>query len=568
MKLKISILLFILILSACEQSDVSTEQSLKKSLTTDTNTINNSDYTIKKIDNIDKINLKLYNNPQDIYLLFTNPNSTSQEIVLNKNHKQNFQSKIENIVEEEFPTQHAPKYIMNFNHSSIKKSSSQKKYKKEEYHKQDSIDSKQLFYLERDLSISTQATAKKIIKNIKTKYGNKSLSIWVSDDSFGENCSKIYCIEEYMIDELAYSFLKEGDDNDIYDWVTNIFGEEWSQTDNGYLIDDNSEITILLTDISSDNRINGGVLGYFYAKDNYTKEVFSGSNERTMFYIDSVIFASHNSNQEWNIDDYRQKKILSTLAHEFEHMIQFYQKNILYHNNGLKPWIDEMLAVTVEDIIATKLRSNGLRGVPYTRGDAGEEQNSDGRFPLFNKNINLTLPTWSNKKEDYSKVGAFGSYLIRNYGGAELLHDILHNRYTDEKAIIDAVQKSPNGYEKDFSILMHDWGIAILLSSNTNLGVDSGYLYNLGDFLEIQYKNSTYSMGSINFFNYKNKPNIINQAKSIKPKSNLFYKIGTGLTGDVNITIDKNPNIITTLILKESQEGLITVNQKLIQSWL
>ena len=173
MKLKMSILLFILILSACEQSDVSTEQSLKKSLTTDTNTINNSDYTIRKIDNTDKINLKLYNNPRDIYLLFTNPNSTSQEIVLNKNHKQNFQSKIEHIVEEEFPTQHAPKYIMNFNHSSIKKSQSQKKLSRKEYQKQDSIDNKQLFYLEKDLSISTQATAKKIIKNIKTKYGNK-----------------------------------------------------------------------------------------------------------------------------------------------------------------------------------------------------------------------------------------------------------------------------------------------------------------------------------------------------------------------------------------------------------
>ncbi len=567
MKFKISIFLFILILSSCKQSSPSSEENLKEPLineryTEDRSSIDSSsltdsyDYTLKKIENRDKINLKLDDNPTDIYLLFTNPNDTNQKIVLNRNDNSNIYNKIDERREKEnLSTQHAPEYIMNFNHSGVGEYRELNRDDKIEYQKEDSSINRELFYLEKDTSISTQATVKKNIKNIKTEYGNKSLSIWVSDDSFGEDCSKVYCIEQNMIDELANSFLKDGSDNDIYDWVTNIFGKEWSETNNSTLIDDNHEITILLTDIDSDNRESGGVLGYFYAKDNYRKSIFSGSNERTMFYIDSVTFASHSSSREWSIDGYRQKKILSTLAHEFEHMIQFYQKNILYNNSGLKPWIDEMLAVTVEDIIATKLRSNGLRGVSYTRGDAGEEGNLNGRFPLFNKNINITLPTWSNRVEDYSKVGAFGSYLIRNYGGAELLHNILHNRYISEDAIIDAVRRTPNGYEKDFNTLMHDWGIAILLSSNTNLGVDSGYLYNLGDFLETRYENSTYSMGSINFFNYKNQPNIIDKVDSIEPKSNLFYKIGTGLTGDINITIEKNPNIKTTLIFKSTHGG-------------
>ncbi|SFV53012.1 Probable hemagglutinin-related transmembrane protein [hydrothermal vent metagenome] len=553
MRFKICMILFILIFSACQESSTSYNKSSQKSLAIDSNPINSTGYTIKKIDNVGKINLQLHDNPKDIYLLFTNPNSTNKKIILNnhKNIEQNRQNKIEPLVEDEkHLTQHAPKYIMDFNHQAIKRGESLDKQERINYQKSDSLNSSQLFYLEKDCSISTQATARKILKNIETKYGTKSLSIWVSDDSFGENCSKSHCITENMIDELANSFLKDGDDNDIYDWVTNIFGEEWDETDNSSLIDNNREITILLTDIDNDDRSSGGVLGYFYAKDNYKKNIFSGSNERTMFYIDSVIFATHQDNQQWSIENYKQKKILSTLAHEFEHMIQFYQKNILYSNSGLKPWIDEMLAVTVEDIIATKLQTKGLRGVSYTRGDAGEKQNSNGRFPLFNKNINLSLPTWNNKREDYSKVGAFGSYLIRNYGGAKLLHDILHNRYTNEKAIVDAIHKSPNGYDKNFEMLMHDWGIAILLSSSTDLGVDSGYLYNLGDFLETKYGDSSYSMGSINFFNYRNQPNIVTEISSIEPNSNLYYKIGTELRGDINITIDKDPNIITTLILK------------------
>jgi len=552
MKFKIFVLLVILILSACKQEDsVSSETNLTKHSNRDTASTDESDYIIKKIDNINKINLRLEDNPRDIYLLFTNPNDTNQKLVLNGNNKQNLQNKTEQPIENrEYSTEHAPKYIMNFNHKSPQEYKSQKKQNRISYKKQDSINDKQLFYLEKDLSTSTHATTRKIIKNIKTKYGNKSLNIWVSDDSFGEKCSKKYCIEQNMIDKLANSFLKDGDDNDIYDWVTNIFGVEWSDTNSDSLIDNIDEITILLTDINNDNRASGGVLGYFYAKDNYRKDVFAGSNERTMFYIDSVIFASHKQGQEWDIEEYTQKKILSTLAHEFEHMIQFYQKNIIYANSGLKPWIDEMLAVAVEDIIATKLKSNGPRGVPYTRGDAGREENPNGKFPLFNKNISLTLPTWDNRREDYSKVGAFGSYLIRNYGGAKLLHDILHNRYIDEEAIVNAVEKSPNGYDKSFDMLMHDWGIAILLSSNTNLGVDSGYLYNLGDFLELEYKNSTYDMGSINFFNYLNKPNTTTKTNSIEPNSNLYYKVGSNMIGDINITIEKNKNIITTLIIK------------------
>jgi hypothetical protein len=542
MKFKIYILLFILILWGCEENNSTSEVSVKSSLD-DTVSIY-SDCKILKLKNKSQINIRLGSESKDIYLLFTNPYSTNQTIKLNSKNN-NLQNKIESPIEDIVSSiQHAPKYIMDFNHKIVKKS------KKNSYQKEKSIQSEGVFYLKKDTSVSTKATERKYLKNIKTEYGNRALSIWVSDDSFGENCSKLYCIEQNMIDELANSFLRDGDDNDIYDWVSNIFGAEWGETKNSALIKNKREITILLTDIDNDNKSGGGVLGYFYAKDNYRKEIFSGSNERTMFYIDSVVFARHKQGQEWSIDELIQKKMLSTLAHEFEHMIQFYQKNILYSNSGLKPWIDEMLAVTVEDIIATKLKSNGIRGVSYTRGDAGEEQNIKGKFSLFNQNINLSLPTWNNKKEDYSKVGAFGSYLIRNYGGAKVLHDTLHSKYTDEEAILNAIHKSPNGYDKNFNMLMHDWGIAVLLSSNTNLGVDSGYLYNLGDFLTTEYRNSTYDMGSINFFNYKTQPNISDKIKNIAPKSNLYYKVGNNLTGDVNITIEKSENILTTLIVK------------------
>ena len=503
---------------------------------------NTDEFKIKKIDTI---NFKINNNKKDLYIIFTNTTNNRYNINLVKNNtfatKKNINkyNKINNV-------KYTPNNITSFNHKTI----INKKNIINKINNNNIKKTQKKFYLKKDTSISTVASLKKNLTNINTKYGKKNLNIWVSDDSYGDNCIKDYCVKDYMIEKLAKVFLQDGEDNDIYDWVTNIFGEEWGENNNNSLINKTDEINILLTDINNDNKIVSGVTGYFYAKDNYKKSVYSGSNEKIMFYIDSVLFASYYGEDEWSIKNPQPQKIISTLAHEFEHMIEFYQKNVLQNNSGLKPWIDEMLAVSTEDIIATKLQTKGIRGVSYIRGDAGEKYNPYGKFSTFNQNINQTLPIWNNTKKDYAMVASFGAYLIRNYGGAKLLHDIMHNNYNDEQAIVFATQNSINGEDKNFDTLMQDWGIAVLLSSNTDLDIDSGYIYNLDDFFETQYNNINYSMGSINFFNYYEQPNIAKNINSIAPKSNLYYKIADKSTSTISIKINKNPNIKMALVSK------------------
>jgi hypothetical protein len=223
---------------------------------------------------------------------------------------------------------------------------------------------------------STTATTRKVIPNVTTNLGSKTLNIWVSDDSFGNppECTKSKCVTQEMVDALADTFLISGLDNDIYDWVTNIYEEEWENDTNGYtgLISANDEITILLTDIDGDDSSSGGVIGFFWSKDNFEKSSISGSNERIMFYADAVMFA--NGEGTWSIDDFWPKEMVSTLAHEFQHMINFYQKRILL-DTDLNVWINEMLSETTEDLIATKIQHIGPRGVEYTDGSAGETGN-------------------------------------------------------------------------------------------------------------------------------------------------------------------------------------------------
>ena len=158
------------------------------------------------------------------------------------------------------------------------------------------------------------------------------------------------------------------------------------------LIPKNDEITILLTDIDEDNSANGGVVGFFWSKDNFLATTVAGSNERVMFYIDSVMFA--NGDNGWDIDDYWPKELISTLAHEFQHMINFYQKYILL-DTDTDTWINEMLSESTEDLVATKIRHIGPRGVDYMDGSAGDPGNTLGRYPLFNANNTLSLTSWN-----------------------------------------------------------------------------------------------------------------------------------------------------------------------------
>ena len=140
--------------------------------------------------------------------------------------------------------------------------------------------------------------------------------------------AKLYYITEnvYMwvevgadIDQKALAQAAEQFENDIYLTDRNYFGEEWSPG-----VDKDPRIFILhLTGL-------GEVSGLFGNSDVYTTDVQAYSNQREIIYVnlDQVVIR----------DDY----YLATLAHEFQHMIQ-------WNNEGNEAhWLDEGLAQLAE----------------------------------------------------------------------------------------------------------------------------------------------------------------------------------------------------------------------------
>lgn len=406
--------------------------------------------------------------------------------------------------------------------------------------------------------------------------GNKTLNLWVANNcgsNHDEPCADLSY--EKSISDLADLFLMNdsNDNNDIYDWITNLYGAEYGDTDWDEVADDakdvlitpNNEITILLLDIDNDQSANSGVLGYFWAKDNFKTSYISYSNQRIMFYMDAYLYANH------------PEEIISALAHELQHMIHFYQKTVIQTNGtGTETWIDEMCSMAAEDLVAYNLYNynvEGPRGVPttypaYLTGSAGPSQNTNGRLPIFVYFDEASVTSWysgNNVLISYSINYALGAYLARNYGGARFFHDVVHNNYTDYRAIEYALTNA--GSSNTFGDILARWGVANLLSDR--IDTPSDYQYNSGIWFTDGYGSTSYKAGSINMYNYRYAPkdeygNIIliqdgpyiysssqpMPSFSMPAASNIYYRAADSLNGPQTWNIKLRKNVRMTVVAK------------------
>jgi len=426
------------------------------------------------------------------------------------------------------------------------------------------------------------ATCRAVIPGVETAFGTKNLSIWVADDCWQGADIKSFEITEPMVTAMANAFLRTGADNDIYDWITGIFGEEWGAHSNSYLIPDNDEITILLYDISHDNdpRIDEDksppnnkqdwyIAGFFTPKDNYRAEVIPGSNERIMFYIDAVAFALTDGGP-WAITDSYPQDQISTLSHEFQHMIMYYQKAVLLSkniNSDEFTWLNEMSSLMAEDFVSDKLGIPGPRGVDPADGTGIDVLTNGGRLAAFNSSPDESLTKWGvgpaedeSILRDYAAAYSFGAFLGRNYGGASLFQKIVQSPYTSENAVINAIHET-TGKTVTFPQLLQDWGAAVLLSDYTGgAAVEAGRQYNRGSW----FTENGYSLGSIDLYNYVPTPyyylpNSISSGimewygyQTHQPTSNIYVLAASGATGIVQHNFTVGDGVKVTAVVKDA----------------
>ena len=362
-------------------------------------------------------------------------------------------------------------------------------------------------------TVEIPATARRVIRD-----GSTTVALWVADADWETACEpstdvggraahtvEKVCVTAEMTHALAARFLQPGVGNDIYDWVTAIFGDPWGAHDIPFLIPPEAadEIHILLFDIHGDGVPRSGqtrTVGFFFAKDNYrfnrNDPILATSNERLMFYLDAPWFTVAEG-PTWEISDRAPSTIVGTLAHEFQHMIHFYQKLVLRAAPS-ETWLNEMASEVAEDLIAHKMQEDGPRSVDHDDPTAGEPENRGGRLPLFNVYNDLQVTRWGHLLAHYSVNYAFGAYLARNYGGAALFSAIVQSGHAGTRAIEGALRDL--GHELAFGDVLANWGVATLLSDNTAAPVP--HRYNPGTWSNSRTGGEEYRLGSINLFNY------------------------------------------------------------------
>ncbi|ADN02856.1 M30 family zinc metallopeptidase [Spirochaeta thermophila] len=414
------------------------------------------------------------------------------------------------------------------------------------------------FYEVADTIRSVNATCR-FVGTEDTPQGPRTLSIWVADDQWGT-------ITPQMVDELAARFLSSGFYNDIYDWLTTILGPEWGDHPYVDLIPFDGSITIFLTDIGGDGSTEGGIVGYFAAIhqfDNSYLQYYGEdpvSNERVMFTIDAPMYANDGGDGVWDPSDEWPKIVFSTLVHEFQHMVNFYQKTVL--RGGISEvWLDEMCSQVAEDLLADKVGVEGPRGVDSQVGGPGDPGNTEGRIPYYNQYTSLPLmKTEGFDLLDYATTYAFGAWGARNFGGASFLRRVVQSPYGGKDAVEKAVREA-GGVYTSMEDLVAQWAVAVLTSDRTDM--PEGYRYNTGTWFTSTIDGIVYRLGSIDFFRYYRRTEdgdviqepgpVVYESKDslgeLSAASNVFYAAARSFRGKKTFHLTVPEGVITHVLL-------------------
>ena len=409
------------------------------------------------------------------------------------------------------------------------------------------------------------ATARKVVTD-----GTTSVALWVADQEWAETCaSRGDCVTQEMVDAVAERFLRPGGSNDIYDWITTIFGAPWGpnsvQGRDGepLLIPAQSarEIHIFAFDIENDGYITGArIVGYFSRLHNQLRQpeppILQHSLERLAFFMDSPWLATA-AGETWEVTDPRPNAWLGTLAHEFQHMIHYYQKPVL-RDAISETWLNEQASEVAEDLIADKIMIDGPRAVAYDDPTAGDPENRRSRLPGYNLYNDIQVTTWDGYLANYSIAYAFGAYLARNYGGAALFGDIVQSERAGVGAIEGAVRNQ--GHDESFLELLTNWGAATLLSDNT--AAPAPYQYNTGAWRTSHVGGEEFRLGSINLYNYIYAPGRLARPgpylhplpsfndRTQPPHSNMYTTLGRN-SGTIRLRVSAESDNRITVVVKE-----------------
>ncbi len=267
------------------------------------------------------------------------------------------------------------------------------------------------------------------------------------------------------------------------------------------IIETSEKITILISNLGLQS---GGetTLGYFYPGDLYCdfdvtvngNKIEDFSNQRLMFTLNTIGFSA----------DYGADVIYSTLGHEFNHMINYINK-VLKHNTQFDTWFTEMLSAITEDFTPDYLGIENT--VKYKR------------LPYFNNYPYSGMIDWDatgNSLFAYGFAYAFGSYLVRNYGGTKIIYEMANNEFYGKDAINAALTSC--GYDEKYDTVLQKFGLVMANADGTDAESPT-----LNKKISETFKGDTYYFPAIDLYDCGNESQINTDPYFYKIEDNYIY---------------------------------------------
>ncbi len=258
------------------------------------------------------------------------------------------------------------------------------------------------------------------------QYTGSHANVWVNDNQ----------ITQADAERLGKEF-----DSNIYPKVTSNFGEESD-------VDGDGKLEILCYDIKDGFSGSGGyIAGYFYSGDLYN---VAYSNKCEMFYIDTYPAMWTPTNPKDVSNSY------STLAHEFQHMVNYNQSAFVEDGDPMDVWLNEGMSMAAEQIYEGKALTDRI--------DYYNSSNSikNGHSMLYWDYSGDTL-------SNYSLSYLFLQYFKLQAGQGDAifkeLQQLGNNNYKDIEILIKKYI-NPN---MSFGQFMTNFRIALLLKKNSGL---------------------------------------------------------------------------------------------------
>ncbi len=275
--------------------------------------------------------------------------------------------------------------------------------------------------------------------------------------------------------------------NVIYPRMTAIYGSEWMPG-----IDNDNRVTILVTELVKDAG------GYFKLDDEYLKSQRTDSNEREMVYLNGLYVGSTLGK--------------TFLAHEFQHLITFYQKTVRYG-------VDE-------DVWLNEARSEYA---PTLLGydNQYELSNLKMRVDKFLSSPSDPLGEWQDQSGDYGVADLFMQYLIDHYG-TRIITLMMQNSLVGINSINAALRVM--GQTDTFAAIFSNWTLANYLN-DCSVGSAKTYCYS----------NPSLAYNTLHVAptaNYALGDGSLELASWIKDWSPRWYKIGSSDSRSKTLKID------------------------------